>query len=58
MSMLTSEPFYLTPHYATEFLRACYGRTPVQNDDELELGALLRHLRLVVDDFELQGEEE
>lgn len=57
MSMLTSEPFYLTPHYAAEFLRVCYGRSTVHSDDELDLQQLVWHLRMVIEDFELQEEE-
>ncbi len=51
MAMLLAEPFYLTPQLATHFLRECYGRQDVHNDDELDLKDLVRHLRLVVEDF-------
>lgn len=52
--MLLAEPFYLTPQLATHFLRNCYGRQDIHNEDELNLHELIDHLRLVVEDFELR----
>lgn len=57
MNMLESEPFFLTTEYAQEFLKACFGKSRLTSEDELDAKVLLKNLRMVIDDFQLLDEK-
>ena len=53
--MLTEEPFYLSKHYATEFLKLCDdGNSRVNH---IKSDTLISALRSVIEDFSLLEED-